>query len=100
MLILVVAVNVACHEWYRHWWMVVVDTVCCQYISCCLVDPGGGCCRCICGRAETRFVWFLVLVGSTVPGDSHRQLIPATAHALLCCLGVDRHPPTSTFMAV
>ena len=36
---------------------------------------------------------YLVLVGSTVPGDSHRQLIPATAHALLRCLGVDRHPP-------
>ena len=36
---------------------------------------------------------YLVLVGSTVPGDSHRQLIPATAHTLLRCLGVDRHPP-------
>ena len=32
---------------------------------------------------------YLVLVGSTVPGDSHRQLIPATAHALLGCLPPD-----------
>ena len=38
---------------------------------------------------------YLVLVGSTVPGESHRQLIPATAHALLGCLRADRAPPPS-----
>ena len=35
---------------------------------------------------------YLVLLGSTVPGDSHRQLIPATAHALLGCLRVPSPP--------